>query len=691
MSVAAFCHFRGARYLRLCRFDEDSEVTNEEEEEEPMAYYRSHQPMHSDSDEDDDDDDVLEMRTASSRSRTSSSGSSFSRKKVVAVDVPHTPHPHARPPLMRRSSGIAEHVTIAPIAPTMLKGTGVGNDLTGPGLPTPVTKEVELVYAPPSNSNYSLPGSPNMNHEDVYRHRESYFTVGTSPSPQRSPLASPLIATVNALPPPPQLSSSPPKYDTTAHSYYPHHPYADSPMHMDTVVEDALDYLDGPPVLNENYTPEWLRQHQSEDHATKVATGAVPARYAEGGAASVQVGRSSGLSESPLDYSFAQSPETPVVVVNEVNGATEERTERSRDTSPSQAGSDDSTFPPTFVHTAPVAVPRIGTNHPQISFSPHFADATLLSPSASPCRGRQPASPACGSVSGSTTTGSSSYSRSTDSRSESRGRSLTRSASLSDRERSSSRGTSSPMGSLSPTGSALALGVAASGAYAKGRERGRRVGSEESDRGRDRRGRALAASVSPPSVVNSPTRESTESSAVAMEIPEVKRESSPPSSVSGSSTASSTTARPAQGHDAVAPRPRIAVSSGPSVPLPIPSPIPEEDEQWRSCFPTPANSPVVPLKTNVALPVKFEPQPKLVVTPPVKPESQPKPTTLTSTSHAEGQMSTTAATSPIAIPRKDRTPRSSLEGQDGTFVARAADMMSSARGLLGSIWNTSAA
>ena len=672
----------------------------EEEDEEPMAYYRSRQSvMNSDSDED-DDDDVLEMRTASSRSRTSSSASSLPRKLLLAVDVPHTPHPHARPPLVRRSSSTAEHVTIAPIAPTLLKSTGFGNDIPSPGLPIPVTKEVELVYAPPSNSNYSLPSSPSMNHEDVYRHRESYFSVGTSPSPQRSPLASPPIATVNALPPPPQLSASPPKYDSAVHNYFPHQTYADSPMHMDTVVEDAMDYFDGPPVLNENYSPDWSKQHDGTDHP-KVVAGAVPARYAEGGAASVQVGRSSGLSESLPDYSFAQSPETPVVVVNEVNGATEERTERSREPSPSQIGSDDSIHPPTFVHTAPVAVPRVGTNHPQISFSPHVADATLLSPSASPCRGRQPASPTCGSVSGSTTTGSSSYSRSTDSRSESRGRSLTRSASLSDRERSNSRGTSSPMGSLSPTGSALAIGAVASGVYVKGRERGRRMGSDEGDRGRDRRGRALAASVSPPGVVNSPTREGHESSAaVLMEVPQVRRESSPPSSVSGSSTASSTTARPTQAQDAVnsaAPRPRIAVSAGPSVPLPIPSPIPEEDEQRRSSFPTPANSPVVPLKTSIPPSTKPEPQPKLpVVTPPVKSEPQPRPTTLTSTSHAEGEISTTmataTATSPIAIPRKDRTPRTSLEGQqDATFVGRAADMMSSARGLLGSIWNTSAA
>ncbi|KAH9927006.1 uncharacterized protein B0H18DRAFT_875965 [Fomitopsis serialis] len=336
-------------------YDEDSEVTNEDEDDGPIAYYRARaSTMHSDSDDDDDEDDVLEMRTASSRSRTSSAVSAQPRKLMFILDAPRTPHPHFRPPLVRRASMGADHVTIAPIAPTLLKGTGVGNNLIGPGPPTPVSKDLELVYAPPSNSNYSLPGSPNLTQEDVYRHRESYFSVGTSPSPEsRSPLASPSIATVNALPPPPQISSSPPKYEVSSRNFFPHQSYSDSPMHMDTVVEDAFDYFDGPPVLNENYTPEWSAQDGNKE-SVKVDSAAAPARYAEGGASSVQVGRSSGLIESPPTYSPALSPETPVVVVNEVNGAMEERTERSREPSPSQIGSDDLSNPPTFVHTAPV-------------------------------------------------------------------------------------------------------------------------------------------------------------------------------------------------------------------------------------------------------------------------------------------------------------------------------------------------
>ncbi|TFY50381.1 hypothetical protein EVJ58_g11072 [Rhodofomes roseus] len=297
-------------------YDEDSEVTNEDEDEGPMTYYQARQStMHSDSDDDEDEDDVLEMRTASSRSRTSSAASTLPRKLLLALDVPRAPHPHLRPPLVRRSSTGTEHVTIAPIAPTMLKGTGVGNNLTSPGLPTPVTKELELVYAPPSNSNYSLQRSPSLTQEDVYRHRESYFSVGTSPSPEsRSPLASPPIATVNALPPPPRLSSSPPKYEVASRSFFPRQTYSESPMHMDTVVEDTFDYFDGPPVLNENYTPEW--QQGNKDSAA-LNTNAIPTKFAEGGAESVQVGRSSGLIESPPVYSPTHSPETPVVVVNE--------------------------------------------------------------------------------------------------------------------------------------------------------------------------------------------------------------------------------------------------------------------------------------------------------------------------------------------------------------------------------------
>ena len=152
MSGPRSSHF-GASYLRMCRYD--SEVTNEDEDEEPMAYYRSRQSiMNSDSD-DEDEDDVLEMRTASSRSRTSSSLGSLPSKLILAPDAAHTPHPHLHPPLVRRASTGPEHVSIAPIAPTLLKGTGVGNNLASPGLPAPAPKEVELVYAPPRNSDYS--------------------------------------------------------------------------------------------------------------------------------------------------------------------------------------------------------------------------------------------------------------------------------------------------------------------------------------------------------------------------------------------------------------------------------------------------------------------------------------------------------------------------------------------------------
>src|SRR6266849_7348981 len=63
------------------------------------------------------------MRSSLCRSRSSSS----SRSPGASRAHPPFPYPHARPPLVRTASSDKEHVTIAPIAPTLLKTTGVGN------------------------------------------------------------------------------------------------------------------------------------------------------------------------------------------------------------------------------------------------------------------------------------------------------------------------------------------------------------------------------------------------------------------------------------------------------------------------------------------------------------------------------------------------------------------------------------
>ncbi|PCH36292.1 hypothetical protein WOLCODRAFT_126993 [Wolfiporia cocos MD-104 SS10] len=652
-------------------YDEDSEVGYDEDEDSP-SYYIDRPAVNSDSD--DDDEDVLEMRT--SRSRASSTSSTSHRMRPsFSADMAASSYPRCRPPLMRKASTGGERVTIAPIAPTILKSTGVGNNLisVGTGKITPVPKDVELVYVPPSNSNYGLHGSPNVGSEDVYHHRESYFSIGTSPSPSRSPLSSPQVPTAAVLPPPGQLSSSPPKYETVTGHFFPHQSPVGSPIHHDDlsdgVVEDTFDYFDGP-TLTRDYSGEWSSARGRSNSRDDMS---------DGGAASVPTGRSS-RGHSPPTYSPGQSPQTPVVLVNEVNGATEERTERSRESSPSYADhTEDST--PTFVHTTTpaVPVPRVGASrsntHPQISFSqsPQVPECVLLSPPDFPGRGRTPP----GSASGSTTTGPSSCSRSSDSRSDSRGRSLTRNASFSDRERSgsrSSRGTNSPMGSLSPTGSALALGGA--NAYAKGRERDSRSLRGDEERGRERTGRALAASLSPPNLVESPTRDAGEYQAYSPSVvSSTSEESSPPSSVSGSSTASAATVRQSSQMDALS---HSSATSRPRAPgiaaVPIPSPIQEEDEQ-RSRHPTPANSPVSAL--NPVLPPSASPA-----------SPQEKSARRTTSPDAKSPIN---SASPVPIPRpKTYGPRDGQQDPQ-TLVSRAVDIVSSARGFLGSIWNSGAA
>ncbi|KAI0923621.1 hypothetical protein AcV5_009110 [Taiwanofungus camphoratus] len=685
-------------------YEEDSEIGYSDEYDSPSSSYVGGTVSGNSDSEDDDDDDVLEMRT--SRSRSSSISMLQQPTTTLATEAPPSASALRRPSLVRGSSTGGDRVTIAPIAPTILKSTGVGNNLVavGAGRVAHAAKEVELVYVPPSHGTYSLPGTPNMGaaSEDVYHHRESYFSVGTA-------RGSPQIPSVGVFPPSPQRQQQaalpPPRYSSpSGRTHFPRQPVSDVSEHVDELgdgtMEDAFDYLEGPDTaedFSEWSTPGSRRRRSRSDMRDESEGGvAGVVRYAEGGAASVTTGRSSGGAQSP--YSPSRSPEMPVVVVNEANGATEERTERSREGSPSLGDmpsgmevQDVCVASPVFVHSpsSAVAVPRIGTTHPHISFSPQVMDAALLSPS-DICRGRP--LPVCSSVSGSTTTGSS-YTRSTDSRSDSRGRSLTRNSSFSDRERSSSRGTSSPMGSLSPTGSALALGSAhVKGRESRGSSRSGRVGSDEAERGRERTGRRLGDSISPPNPLGSPTRENdggeqqAYSPIMAAAPLDRAQPCSPPSSISGSSTASVSTVRQAPANDSeIVTRPRIIINPAASYtpPLLIPSPIPEEEEQ-RSRQPTPANSPVFALNPIMPAP-QDSAYPKKAV--PRVPQSSPVSPPRDSKAYVSGPPS-----SPTSRPR-DRVARGSVDGhQDtsGSLVGRAVDMVTSARGFFGAIWNAGA-
>ncbi|PSR78270.1 hypothetical protein PHLCEN_2v7466 [Hermanssonia centrifuga] len=690
-------------------YDEDSEVDDDEDADEPSSFFLNNSAGLDSDTEDEDEDEVLEMRSKRSRS----SSSSRSRQSAFRTTSPPSALHNRRPSIIRQSSTDRDRVTIAPIAPTILKTTGVGNHLVhiGEGRSMPSAKEVELVYVPPSNSIYSLPGTPNLGHEheDVYHHRESYFSIGTEPSApsatshSRSAGSSPVLGTVGL----PRVPSRQISHSQDLSQFFVQQPFFDSPIPTEQVrEEDAYDYFGGPD-LGEDYPERRLpasqpRRNISDQNDDDRGAGGV-LRYGQGGAATVPTGRHSGSWSSPVSSS-------PRIVVNEVAGATEEREElstgSSRSRSPSESAHDlliprkasdaknepDIPLAVSLIHngpTIPVPVPRIVTHSSSAPSSP--PDSAFLSPTeaALSSRGR---SSQCSPVSMSTTTGS--YSRSSDSRSGSRGRSSTRNSSFSDHERSgsrSSRGTSSPIGSISPTGSAIGIG----GVYIQGRGRDRdsgstgvkmyRRGSSDDERGRDRNGRRIGDSLSPPSIMGSPSRNPSDDYPAYSPILERAVQPSPSSSVCGSSISGSSTASaatimgPVNDDDNI----RRKIMGVPSRPLhiPIPSPIPEEEEQ-RSRQPTPANSPVRAF-TSPASPSASSPQERqppgspLHVTPP--PKSRPS-APVTSPSEAQA-----IPNSPV----RGHERRISSDGQEqhGTLVGRAADIVSSARGFLGAIWN----
>ncbi|CDO73314.1 hypothetical protein BN946_scf185008.g76 [Trametes cinnabarina] len=660
----------------------DSDLGYDGEYEDPVSYYGG-----AVSDSDDDDDDVLEMRTSSSRSRSSSSSRSSPFATTFSPDITAASRP--RPPMVRRASTDREHVTIAPIPPTILKSTGVGNELHSvpEGMSSESPKEVDLVYVPPAS--YSLPGTPNFgSNEDVYHHRESYFTVGTGTSTSyprssfpRSPTpgSSPRIPSVGM--PSDHPAGVPIARSSSSSSLYESQGFVDSPMQIDDIsshtIEDAYDYFGGPD-LGEDFSQP--RAHISrrrsrteirdDDERVEEIT-----RYAEGGASSVTVGRSSSGSWRQISAPRHDDADMPVVVVNEANGAVEERQERSRESSPSavsrlpEEASSPPTAPTSPTTAVPVPVPRVSPAHSYIVSSslssPHsvassvpgsaVCDPALLSPAdGHPGRGRLPHPP-------------------------------------------------SRLGLARPLLHAHLIFL-----------RPRALWEPEQE-----------PCLSPPSTVSSPSRGSDAGeyayqpySPVLSGIPEKSvRVSSPPSSVSGSSTetASVSTVGPSQAQQHQqqqqaqtqshaserAPHSKeVPIVKSPSVVVAIPPPIPEEEEEERrSRQPTPANSPVAAFRMQVPPAQKAEPvsspvsashdplSSPSIASPPVGPSSGPATPSAESPSAAEGA-------APNASRHPSRAQRVSLDGmqeQAGTLVNRAAEIVQSARGFLGSIWNSNSA
>ena len=252
----------------------------------------------------------------------------------------------ARPPLVRQGSMDRERVTIAPIAPTILKTIGVGNNLASirEGH-SHVPKEVELVYVPPSNSIYSLPSTPNMGVEDIHHHPESYFSVGgpsTIPS-RHSPLIHNAYLGPSQYDNTPTASSSRQYPSSPHHTVFNHHAFVDSPqimMEEPSANPDAYDYFGGPDLGEDFSHPSRKRQRTHDIRDNDIHNEDITS-HSDVAADSIPMARSISWrpspSPSPTDTPRQAGTDMPVVVVNKENGAVEKRQEHSWKSSPSQS------------------------------------------------------------------------------------------------------------------------------------------------------------------------------------------------------------------------------------------------------------------------------------------------------------------------------------------------------------------
>ena len=518
------------------------------------------------SDSDEEEDEVLEIRTTNtpfhprpnlgrSASSSSSSGSSRSRNSALLTSSNRrrsSQRIRYDSGVIRTPSSEKELITIAPIAPTILKTKGVGNGsgaeddeydypLTrtndaGKWYGTGADVPVHLVYVPPIGGDYRMDGMDIDGNKDVYQHRETYFSVGSdtlhgSHVPSAGVTSASLTATAQVFLGGPAIASL-----------------------ADDDDEDAYDYFAGPD-LGDAFTEH--KPHlcpnrgavRDDDSSPKEGTKLV--EYAEGGAASVVGGRSSGKSQ--------------VVVDRAESGKDRERSgsrSRSRTPSPSELSAPSNTplMPPP---SATVAVPGVSLSH-NPSSPPIPSSSLLTPPDVHSSRGRSTA-PVM--------------------ENQPRGRSATRGSSFSDRERSNSRGTNSPIGSISPEGSAVGIAIGSVyGVYANGRDRD--AGRRGTDRIRDRLGRRQ--------MNGSPSPDDGGTSSV-----DGKRVTASVSTTSDSSSSSTVMPTPAASSPL-----RVTIDRRPP-------PIEEEQEEEqlrRSQQPTPASSPVLNMKASLPIEV---PSPKL--------------------------------------------------------------------------------
>jgi hypothetical protein len=354
-----------------------------------------------------------------------------------------------------------------------------------------------------------------------------------------------------------------------------------------------------------------------------------------------------------------------VVVVNDETGAIEERCEgrhrsRSRSYSRSRSRSHSRTPSPAEPMTTSSGsdTARIRSTASTPPFLP--SDATRLSPpDAYPSRGRTPPG---------VTSRSRAFSNDGHSSLEHcRGRSATRNSSFSDRDRSSSRtslvgGTGSPLGSVSPTGPrAGPVGTSIYSVYTQELNGARRESesaesSKERGRGRtDRRAGISETSASPPRKT-SPD--------------DCRRPDATDAGVSPflSPVPSPSPVTPSSSLPVACPEPSLYPHAHPIVPRPtlgklsVAPPVVGEDKHPR--LPSSSHSPSVLRHISIAVPAPPEQAPASVL--------------------AEKPQSPTRAPSA----RDSLTPPSS-PGEHGTFVGRAAEIVSTARGLFGALWSGS--
>ena len=626
------------------RYDEDSE-NGFNDPDDALDEGELFSEAHNGSDSDEEEDEVLEMRAPLTRSRSSSSSRSPGAAEYSRAHPPF-PYPNSRPPLVRTASSDKEHVTIAPIAPTLLKTTGVGNhyvvtDLGGHEH-TPSTPPVDLVYVPSLGSGYGLPRKNSgvygegSSSDDVYRHKGGRFSSspGTSTSTSassnsRSP--PPTIPVAEALPIP-DVSSP---------------PIMESPMGTHDESNDYFGLTTTAQVLSADFPANMRQSDPGADFGPDT------------GALGVRLGRAVDM---------------PEVVVNDETGAIEERCEsRPRFRSHSRSYSRSQSRTPSPAETRAVSAgsdtTRMRSTSPTYSPPSRICspqDGAHLSPTDSyPSRGRTPPGMPPRS-----------WSFSNDGQSpveQGRGRSVTRNSSFSDREHSSSRasfvgGSGSPLGSVSPTGSRA--GSVSNGIYlmyAQGRNGARRVNGSAESTGSRERGRSCAdrrIGVSETSA-SPPRNTAYEGRSLDAKIADVSPTSSPMSSTNTKVPPPSPNVTSLEYSPLTLPPQQLDLPSKPTLSIPIPNisrPTIEEGKHFRVAPAPRTHSPSVLRHVYLAVPAPPTSAPASVLA--EKPQSQ----------------------APAPSARDSLTPPGSPT-EHGTFVGRASEIVSTARGLLGVLWS----